>query len=171
MVIRLAPDVADALQTMRKYEMEPINDVLRRLIGKSVARKSLKKSKEKSAEATSDVWRLWCDAYRNRYNVDYPRNAKNNALIKTLVEKIGVENAKKVIPFYTRALDPWIVSRQHPLEVLVKDAESWVAREANGQLLISRSKISAYDSSVSWSEVASKVARELQKNGDQDEQD
>lgn len=140
MMIRLSPDVAEALLKLKEYELEPINDVLRRLIGKGKKRereqKEQKPKKTQPVDTASELWMAWADAYRQRYGVDYPRNAKVNAQLKRIKERIG-QDAVEVIRFYLLSNDAWLLKTKHAIGNLAKNPETWLVRWQTGQHTIS----------------------------------
>lgn len=73
--------------------------------------------------SSSPVWNSYAVAYARRYKTDPTRNAKNNALCKQLVKRLGAEDAPKVAAFYLTHNDRWYVQKLHLLEYAVKDAE------------------------------------------------
>lgn len=78
------------------------------------------------------VWAMYENAYRERYKVEPVRNAKNNALCKQLVQRLGKE-APLVAEFYVQHSAQFYVLKGHPLSLLVADAEKLRTEWATGQ--------------------------------------
>lgn len=98
--------------------------------------KTLKPQNLAPAEADATpgalVWALYENAYRERYKVEPVRNAKNNALCKQLVQRLGKE-APLVAEFYVQHSAQFYVVKGHPLSLLVADAEKLRTEWATGQ--------------------------------------
>lgn len=71
----------------------------------------------------SRVWGAYALAYAGSYGTAPMRNAKNNALCKQLVDRLGMDEAEKVVRFYLTHRNSFYVQRTHPLDLCVRDAE------------------------------------------------
>lgn len=74
----------------------------------------------KSAEASV----AYTTAYRQRYGVEPVRNARMNALLCQLVDRLGVGEAPSVAAFYLSVDASLYVNAGHPLNLLVRDCET-----------------------------------------------
>lgn len=75
---------------------------------------------DKNLTPGSQVWLAYAAAYERRYGTSPLRNAKENALCKTLVERLGAE-APSVAAFYVTHNGRYYVERGHNLQILVTD--------------------------------------------------
>ncbi len=98
-------------------------------------------SAEKSAAPKKDtelqeqcrlVWRAYSGAYFERYKTEPTRNAKVNALVKQLVQRLGHEEAPFVASNFVKSNNSYYVGRGHTLDCLVKDAEKLRMEWATG---------------------------------------
>lgn len=71
----------------------------------------------------SATFEAYATAYRKRYSTDPVRNAKVNALLKQLVDRLGAEAAPEVARFYVEHNSDWYIRRGHAIDVLLGDAE------------------------------------------------
>lgn len=133
--IRVTNKVYDELKKIREYSDEPLWRVVERLIEQTES--FLRQKRRKKSESTNtDLWHTWSEAYRQRYGVDYPRNAKVNSQLKQLRSALG-DDAEEVIRFYLMSNDAWVLKTKHALGNLVKSPESWHVRWQSGQHTIS----------------------------------
>lgn len=79
------------------------------------------------------TWESYSEAYRVRYGVDPIRNQKTNALLCTLVERLGAADAPVVAAFYLSHNGPMYVRCRHPPNLLVQDAEGLWTQWKTGQ--------------------------------------
>lgn len=79
------------------------------------------------------TWESYSEAYRVRYGVDPIRNQKTNALLCTLVERLGAADAPAVAAFYLTHNGPMYVRCRHPPNLLVQDAEGLWTQWKTGQ--------------------------------------
>lgn len=88
-----------------------------------------RKKKEQSDGAK--VWDAYANAYGQQYGVPPVRNAKTNALCATLARRLGVDEAQAMASWFLTQ-GGFYSKRFHPLDLLVKDAESlrmlWITR-------------------------------------------
>jgi uncharacterized protein YdaU (DUF1376 family) len=80
----------------------------------------------------SQVWNAYEHAYVLRYGIEPVRNAKNNALCKQLVARLGVD-APEVAAFFVAHSAQFYVLKGHSLTLLVADAEKLRTEWATGQ--------------------------------------
>lgn len=91
-------------------------------------------SREKDSdhlEATRATWTAYATAWRARYGTDPIRGAKENALVKRLVDSVGQAEAPQLIAFYL-TLSGYYASRSHPLDLLIKDVNGIRAQWMSG---------------------------------------
>ena len=108
-----------------------------------VAEKPAKAQKPKTElqQAAGETWNAYANAYFTRYGTEPVRNAKTNALINQLVQRLGAEAAPHVSTYYLAMNKTFYVSSLHPLGVLVKDCESIHTQWAtNRQMTDTRSR-------------------------------
>ena len=72
---------------------------------------------------SAEVWGAYAGAYRRRYGIDPVRNKKTNVHLCQLVDRLGADEAPPVAAFYLALDQPFYVSRRHPVNLLVQDAE------------------------------------------------
>lgn len=83
---------------------------------------------------TTDTWKAYAELYERRYNVQPARNAKVNAQLKQFCERVGYEDAPRIITFYLLQNDYWYVKQMHTLGFALSDAEKLVAGYRRGSL-------------------------------------
>lgn len=99
------------------------------------------KPKTELQQAAGETWSAYANAYFTRYGTEPVRNAKTNALINQLVQRLGAEAAPHVSTYYLAMNKTFYVSNLHPLGVLVKDCESIHTQWAtNRQMTDTRSR-------------------------------
>ena len=79
-----------------------------------------KKRTVKSAEASI----AYTTAYRQRYGVEPVRNAKTNALLCQLIDRLGSEEAPLVAAWYLSLDTSLYATAGHPVSLLVRDCEA-----------------------------------------------
>lgn len=70
------------------------------------------------------TWKAYSGEYRRRYGVEPVRNAKSNAQLCQLVDRLGAEEAPRVAAFYVSHNKQIYTSNRHPVSLLLRDAES-----------------------------------------------
>ena len=81
------------------------------------------------------AWTMYRTAYTNRYEVAPVRNAKINAQVKQLVQRLGDE-AGPVAEFYVHNVnDAFIVKNYHDLGLLLNKAEVYRTQWATGRTM------------------------------------
>lgn len=100
-------------------------------------------SKQQQADPSETVfqekcraaWLAYKAAYTTRYGTPPVRNAKVNALIKQLVQRLG-EEAAPVAVFYVQAVnEAFVVRKCHELGALVSGAETYRTQWATGRAM------------------------------------
>ena len=73
---------------------------------------------------TSGVWQAYSTAYVDRYGIEPVRNAKVNAMLGKLVERLGIEEAPQVSAWYVGHQERMdYVRARHCVDLLLRDAE------------------------------------------------
>lgn len=86
------------------------------------------------APKSKPVWDAYAEAYIKKYGVEPVRNRQVNALLCRVVDKLGAEEAPAVAAFYVSHNNPFYVSKRHPPNLLVQDAEGLRTQWATGVL-------------------------------------
>lgn len=122
---------------------------------------------------TSDTWKAYAEWYERRYNVPPARNAKVNAQLKQFCERVGYEDAPKIIIFYLLQNDYWYVKQMHTIGVALSEAEKLVAGFRRGSLTTKREAdyIDKTSSKTSFIQQILEVRRQKAQKGGTDEQD
>lgn len=81
------------------------------------------KHKTETQQANTNTWDAYTIAYLERYGVEPVRNAKVNAQIAQLVQRLGAEEAPQVAMFYVTVNDSFFIRASHELGLLVARAE------------------------------------------------
>jgi len=81
---------------------------------------------------TSKTWAAYTEAYQHRHGVEPVRNRQMNSMMKQFVERIGVEESPGVAAFYVVSNRGLYVSAKHPVNLLLRDAESLRTEWATG---------------------------------------
>lgn len=84
--------------------------------------------KPKSRQA----WEAYAAAYQMRYHVAPVQNAPVNSMLCRLVDKVGKDQAPHVAAFYVEHNAYQYVSKRHPVNLLVNDAEGLHTQWASG---------------------------------------
>lgn len=80
------------------------------------------------------TWAAYSLAYEQRYGVKPVRNQVVNANVKTLVKRLGFEEAPLVAAWYVASVnEAFVVKNSHGVGVLVNQAESFRTQWARGQ--------------------------------------
>jgi hypothetical protein len=99
--------------------------------------KKPRKPKDLEAEAAKEInretWRAYADSYFNRYGAEPVRNAKSNALVAQLVQRLGAEEAPDVAFYYVTINDAFYLRTLHDLGNLVAKCESIRTQWATGR--------------------------------------
>ncbi|WP_448693558.1 hypothetical protein [Pseudomonas rhizophila] len=81
------------------------------------------RQKTEAQIANTNTWDAYTIAYLERYGVEPVRNAKVNAQIAQLVQRLGAEEAPQVAMFYVTINDSFFIRSSHELGLLVARAE------------------------------------------------
>lgn len=158
----------DSLNTDSKALPLAVAPVAGQLIPLPEKPKRAAKTKTENQQACSDTWAGYADAYFSRHGTEPVRNAKTNALITQLVQRLGAEAAPYVAAYYVTMNKTYYVSNLHPLGVLVKDCESIHTQWAtNRQMTDTRSRqIDQSQANYDVAGEAMKIYNELYAGGD-----
>jgi hypothetical protein len=83
---------------------------------------------------STQVWLRYSTAFKLRYGAFPPRNGRVNGLLNQLLKLIPMADAPDVAEFYVRTDDPLYVRANHPLTLLVRDAEKLQVMTATGRV-------------------------------------
>lgn len=88
----------------------------------------------KVVEKTSGtkVFEAYSEAFQNRYNQPATRNAMVNKICSNLVQRLGEENAIKVVQFYVGHNDQFYVRNGHMLKLALSHAEKLLTEAVAG---------------------------------------
>ncbi|MEJ5328488.1 MAG: hypothetical protein WHU54_09630 [Candidatus Bathyarchaeia archaeon] len=139
--MRIPNYLKQRIESLKLDASEPLWRVIERALDgvNDASRKSSRTGSQKKTrpvENAAELWDAWSNAYRHRYGVEYPRNAKVNAQLKSIKDRIG-QNAADVIKFYLMSNDAWLLKTKHDLGSLAKNPETWLVRWQAGQHTIS----------------------------------
>lgn len=81
------------------------------------------KAKTDAQTANASTWDAYTIAYLDRYGVEPVRNAKVNAQIAQLVQRLGADEAPQVAMFYVTINDSFFIRSSHEFGLLVARAE------------------------------------------------
>jgi hypothetical protein len=96
--------------------------------------------------ACRETWKAYSDAYFDRYGVEPVRNAKVNANVKQLVQRLGHVESPHVAAFFVGSNNSYYTSRMHAVDCIVKDAEKLRTEWATGNR-VTQSKAKQLDNS------------------------
>jgi uncharacterized protein YdaU (DUF1376 family) len=91
--------------------------------------------KAKIEPPTNPCWDGYSGAYTLRYGVAPTRNAKVNAMLARLLERIPVAEAPDIAAFYVRSNRGLYVSAKHCVDLLLRDAEGLRTEWATGRTI------------------------------------
>lgn len=91
------------------------------------------KPAQQHPSAAAYVWEAYSTAYFNRYGTEPVRNAKVNSQLSQLVKRVGESEAPSVASFYVGHQSSYYVSRMHPVDCLLSDAEKLRTEWATGR--------------------------------------
>lgn len=113
--------------------------------------------------ACKHTWAAYCTAYQARYGVAPVRNAAVNANVKSLVKRLGYEEAPLVAAWYVASVnEAFVVKNSHGVGVLVNQAESYRTQWARNQAVTGTAAQAADKSSANFDaiEEAKRMTRE-----------
>lgn len=108
------------------------------------------------------TWSAYSTAYHDRYSVDPVTNAKTNALLCQLVDRVGADDAPKVAAFYVGHPSSFYVQRMHPVDLLVRDAEKLRTEWATNRQVTS-TEAQQKDRTATTGNAARNVIREIDR--------
>lgn len=79
------------------------------------------------------TWQAYAAAYRGRHGVAPVRNAKVNANVKQLVQRLGREEAPQVAAFFLSVNERFVVQGMHDLGALLARCEAYRTQWATGR--------------------------------------
>lgn len=101
--------------------------------------------------ACKHTWAAYSLAYEQRYQVKPVRNAAVNANVKSLVKRLGYEEAPMVAAWYVGNVnEAFVVKNTHGVGVLVSQAESYRTQWARGQAVTATAAQAADKSSANF---------------------
>lgn len=92
-----------------------------------------KTAKRSEPSTTASTWAAYSGAYRSRYGVDPIRNAKVNGQLAQFVARVGLDEAPAIAAHYVGHQKAWYVQNMHPIDSLLKDAETLRTSWATGK--------------------------------------
>ena len=81
------------------------------------------------------TWASYCEAYSTRYGAKPVRNARVNAGIRQLVQRLGHQEAPEVAAWYLRVNDSRVVAEMHAIGLLLARAEAYRTQWYTGQTM------------------------------------
>jgi len=117
---------ANAKRTQSSSQSQSESQSESQLQSESEVRSQKKNSdcKPPSALANGSItWTAYSDEYQRRYGVLPIRNAKVNSCLKSFMSRVPEKEAPDIASFYVRHPGAYYVSRGHPVELLLRDAE------------------------------------------------
>lgn len=119
--------------------------------------------------ACKHTWAAYCNAYQDRYRVAPVRNAAVNANVKTLVKRLGYEEAPQVAAWYVASVnEAFVVKNSHGVGVLVNQAESYRTQWVRGQAVTGTAAQAADKTAASFDAIEEAKRRMREKNGGSD---
>lgn len=118
--------------------------------------------------ACRETWAAYSLAFEQRYGVKPVRNAVVNANVKTLVKRLGYEEAPQVAAWYVQCVnETFVVKNSHGVGVLVNQAEGYRTQWARGQAVTATAARAADQSSANFDaiEEAKRLTRQRREAG------
>ncbi|GEM_PF-3110181 len=72
---------------------------------------------------TTAVWQAYSQAYEIRYHVTPTRNARVNGQLAQFLTRVPIDEAPEIARFYVRHPEKFYLAKQHPVWILLRDAE------------------------------------------------
>lgn len=85
------------------------------------------------AAKSAETWNAYAAAYFDRYGVEPVRNAKVNAQLSQLVDRLGAKDAPAVAAWFVSHNAQWYVTRGHSVDALLADSEKLRTEWATGR--------------------------------------
>lgn len=99
-------------------------------------RRSKPKGSGKEPAPTSAVWDSYAAAYERRYGVQPVRNASVNGQLSQFVSRVPIEEAPAIAAFYVGHENQLYRNAQHPVNLLLRDAESLRTQWVTGRSVL-----------------------------------
>ena len=118
--------------------------------------------------ACKHTWAAYNLAFEQRYGVKPVRNQVVNANVKTLVKRLGYEEAPQVAAWYVLSVnEAFVVKNSHGVGVLVNQAESYRTQWARGQAVTATAAQAADKSSANFDaiEEAKRLMQQRKEGG------
>lgn len=90
-------------------------------------------TKPKPDSVTTKAWASYSEAYSTRYGIEPVRNAMVNGQLAQFVGRVPAEEAPEIAAFYVGHANSLYRSAQHPVNLLLRDAESLRTQWATGR--------------------------------------
>jgi len=113
---------------------------------------------------TEPVWAAYSEEYVWRYHVKPTRNAKVNGQLMLFLARVPIAEAPDIARFYVRHPEKFYVLKQHPVWILLRDAEG-LRTQWQAQIKITSSNIAALDKQSQILSVAKAFAAKGGGNG------
>lgn len=118
---------------LNPYSLNPESLLTDSLIPSSLKPDSKPLHPAKPVAPTNEVWAGYSKAYFNRYGTEPVRNAKVNGILSNFIQRIPADEAPHVAAFYVGNNSQFYVTKMHPVDLLLADAEKlrteWVTRK------------------------------------------
>ncbi len=102
-----------------------------------------KKSTE-STEQNKQIWEAYLNAYLKRYSVPPLRNAMVNKQVSNLRERVGYENAIKLVEFFLSHNESFYLKKTHAIGLCLQDCESLMTQMKRNQP-ITQAKVKMFE--------------------------
>lgn len=97
------------------------------------ATRSARAPKAEQPPVSAATWNAYATAFADRYSTQPVRNAKVNAQLGQLVQRLGAEEAPRVAAFYVGHRRADYVRATHPVDLLLRDCEGLRTQWAAGR--------------------------------------
>jgi hypothetical protein len=111
-----------------------------------------------------EFWDAYSNAFEQRWKVKPTRNAKVNSQINQLLKRIPVEEAPDIGRFYVFHNKSFYVEKQHPIGLLLADAESLRTQWLTNKQVTRREAMNAENKQGVYNAFAGLI-NEVEKNG------
>lgn len=107
--------------------------------GKPTGQQKSTQSETELQGACRKTWAAYSTAYAARYGPEPVRNAKVNALVKQVVQRLGADESPHVAAFFVSHANAYYIRKSHDLGSLVADAEKLRMEWASGRMVTTTS--------------------------------
>lgn len=113
------------------------------------------------------LWTMYKAAYQTRYGVEPIRNAKVNAQVKQLVQRLGEEGAMVAEFYVLNVHERFVIQKTHDLGLLLASAESYRTQWATGRAMTNTraQQIDSTQANASAAEEAIAMLRAREQQG------